>query len=199
MAGIFQSNMQTGIIVLAVVLLIIVCLALFFTHKQVRDMGMMVVKNRHDVQALQTILGEAGLGVMGMRDHQQYDDNNMCQEIQDMKEPEPQVVDEVKTERVVRATLPKDVNQGAPQVRDVQPGMYGGVPFNEVEKPVDDNIIPPEDVNIIPPEDVEIEAPVDIVDKSPAPPVDKNEDLETSDESDESSDESSSDEDENDD
>jgi hypothetical protein len=65
MLGIFRSNMQTGILVLAVILLVIVCLALFFTHKEVRDMRMAVIKNRHDIQAVQGILGEAGMAILG--------------------------------------------------------------------------------------------------------------------------------------
>lgn len=57
--------MQTGILVLGVILLIVLCLALFFTHREVRDMRLNMIKNRHDIQAIQGIMSEAGLAFFG--------------------------------------------------------------------------------------------------------------------------------------
>lgn len=63
----FQANMQTGILVLLVVLVAIVCVALFFTNKEVRNIKAGVVKSRHDIAALQNLLSEAGLAASGGR------------------------------------------------------------------------------------------------------------------------------------
>jgi hypothetical protein len=61
----FQANMQTGILVLLVVLVAIVCVALFFTNKEVRNIKAGVVKSRHDITAIQTLLNDVGLTASG--------------------------------------------------------------------------------------------------------------------------------------
>lgn len=63
----FQSNMQTGILVLLVILVGILCIALFFTNKEVRNIKEGVVKSRHDISALQTLLNDVGLTSSGER------------------------------------------------------------------------------------------------------------------------------------
>ena len=57
----FQSNIQTGILVLLVILVGILCIALFFTNKEVRNIKVGFVKNIHDIEALQNLLDEVGL------------------------------------------------------------------------------------------------------------------------------------------
>jgi len=59
--------MQTGILVLLVVLVGIVCVALFFTNKEVRNIKAGIVKSRHDISALQTLLNDVGLTASGGR------------------------------------------------------------------------------------------------------------------------------------
>lgn len=63
--GLFQDNMQTGILVLVVILLLILCVAFYFTHREVRDLRFAVSKNRHDIQAVQSLLSETGLAAIG--------------------------------------------------------------------------------------------------------------------------------------
>lgn len=63
----FQANMQTGILVLLVILVGIVCVALFFTNKEVRNIKAGIVKSRHDISALQTLLNDVGLTASGGR------------------------------------------------------------------------------------------------------------------------------------
>ena len=57
----FKSNMQTGILVLLVVLVSILCITLFFTNKEVRNIKASVVKNKHDINSLQSLLNDVGL------------------------------------------------------------------------------------------------------------------------------------------
>ena len=61
----FQANMQTGILVLLILLVSIVCVALFFTNKEVRNIKTDVVKSRHDITAIQTLLNDVGLSASG--------------------------------------------------------------------------------------------------------------------------------------
>ena len=61
----FQSNIQTSVLVLLVVLLAIVCVALFFTSKEVRHLKTSVVKNQHDIEALQNLLNDVGMKATG--------------------------------------------------------------------------------------------------------------------------------------
>ena len=61
----FQANMQTGILVLLVILVAIVCVALFFTNKEVRNIKASIVKSRHDITAIQTLLNDVGLTASG--------------------------------------------------------------------------------------------------------------------------------------
>lgn len=60
MLSLFRNNMQTGILVLVIVLLGIICLVLFYTHREVRDLRFVVSKNRHDVEAMQSLLNDVG-------------------------------------------------------------------------------------------------------------------------------------------
>jgi hypothetical protein len=57
--------MQTGILVLLIVLVSIVCFSLFFTNKEVRNIKTDVVKSRHDITAIQTLLNNVGLSASG--------------------------------------------------------------------------------------------------------------------------------------
>lgn len=50
------SNMQTIILVLLVILISIICAALFFTNKEVRNLKNSVSKNYHDIAALHSLL-----------------------------------------------------------------------------------------------------------------------------------------------
>ena len=59
--------MQTGILVLLVILVGILCIALFFTNKEVRNIKTGVVKSRHDIAALQILLNDVGLTASGGR------------------------------------------------------------------------------------------------------------------------------------
>lgn len=61
----FQANMQTGILVLLIVLVAILCVALFFTNKEVRNIKTGFVKNKHDIVALQSLLNDVGLSASG--------------------------------------------------------------------------------------------------------------------------------------
>jgi hypothetical protein len=65
MIGMFRSNMQTAIFVTALILIFVVSLALFFVYKETRDTRIHMNKNRHDITAIQNILGEAGMAVLG--------------------------------------------------------------------------------------------------------------------------------------
>jgi FtsZ-interacting cell division protein ZipA len=64
MLGIFQSNMQTGILVLIVIMLILLCLSLFFLHRAVRDMQSTIIGNKHDIRALQGFMNDAGMAAL---------------------------------------------------------------------------------------------------------------------------------------
>ncbi len=68
-----QANMQTGILVLLVVLAAILCVTLFFTNKEVRNIKTGFVKNRHDISALQTLLSDVGLSATN-RNPEEYDE-----------------------------------------------------------------------------------------------------------------------------
>jgi|SaaInlStandDraft_1057018.scaffolds.fasta_scaffold01999_9 hypothetical protein len=61
----FQSNIQTSVLVLLVILLGIVCVTLFFTNKEVRHLKTSVVKNQHDIEALQNLLSDVGMKATG--------------------------------------------------------------------------------------------------------------------------------------
>jgi len=63
----FKANMQTGILVLLVILVGILCIAIFFTNKEVRNIKVDFVKSRHDITALQTLLNDIGLTAVGGR------------------------------------------------------------------------------------------------------------------------------------
>ena len=62
----FQSNIQTSVLVLIVILLCIVCITLFFTNKEVRNLKTSTVKNQHDIEALQTLLSDVGMKATGV-------------------------------------------------------------------------------------------------------------------------------------
>ena len=51
-----SSNMQTIILVLLVILISIICAALFFTNKEVRNLKNSVSKNYHDIAAIHSLL-----------------------------------------------------------------------------------------------------------------------------------------------
>jgi hypothetical protein len=72
----FQSNIQTGILVLLVILVGILCIALFFTNKEVRNIKVGFVKNIHDIEALQNLLDEVGLTAAGNNTDNLIDNKN---------------------------------------------------------------------------------------------------------------------------
>ena len=72
----FQSNIQTGILVLLVILVGILCIALFFTNKEVRNIKVGFVKNIHDIEALQNLLDEVGLTAAGNNTDSLIDNKN---------------------------------------------------------------------------------------------------------------------------
>ena len=72
----FQSNIQTGILVLLVILVGILCIALFFTNKEVRNIKVGFVKNINDIEALQNLLDEVGLTAAGNNTDSLIDNKN---------------------------------------------------------------------------------------------------------------------------
>jgi hypothetical protein len=66
MLNIFRANMQTSILVLAVILLGLISVALFLTHRDLRETKLLVSKNRYDIEALQSMLGEYGNALMSI-------------------------------------------------------------------------------------------------------------------------------------
>jgi hypothetical protein len=59
-----QSNIQTGILVLLVIIVGIMCIALFVTNKEVRNLKIDTLRNRNDIEALQNMLTDVGMGAM---------------------------------------------------------------------------------------------------------------------------------------
>lgn len=174
--------MQTGILVLGVILLIIVCGGLFITHKEVRDMKMNVIKNRHDIQAIQDMLGAAGMAVLGPP----HNHPRLSGKIDELVHPE-------LNGKVIRTNFVNDNDIDIP-VRRVPPPpeIFSGNPHNKAEmlQPLDDN-------DVIPLEDVENVENVENVEKT-VPENNDGQPAEKEDNEDESSDDESSDDEESD-
>ncbi len=153
----FQANMQTGILVLLVVLVTIVCVALFFTNKEVRNIKAGIVKSRHDITAIQTLLNDVGLTASGGH----FEDNDG---LHDEKEGLPQTSfmgipgmpsnvpiispDMIPSELRPDSTMSSQNNIPEPVSSDTQsePATLHLEKTTDQKEP---DVIPPEDVEVI--------------------------------------------------
>ena len=208
----FQGNMQTGILVLLVVLVAIVCVALFFTNKEVRNIKAGVVKSRHDINAIQTLLNDVGLTASGghLDDESLIDQKGGPPQSRFMGIPSgmPQgmpanismfppgmVPPELRPEPTAddsehSATLPtSSPTSNAPEPL---PADTTTTPATlNLEKPTDQkepDVIPPEDVEVV---NSENKDPTKVAEKSPVKSQQKQEEEEESSEEETDSDEES--------
>lgn len=81
--GFCNTNMQTGILVLLFVLVALSCFSLFFINREVRNLKLNSVKNKNDLQALQSLLGEH---FPPHRENEDFENDQEDDELEDVSE-----------------------------------------------------------------------------------------------------------------
>lgn len=131
----FKANLHTGILVLLVVLISIVCVALFFTNKEVRNLKTSIVKSRHDITAIQNMLNDIGLSASEniiVENEDSYKDSYPKSTFSDTIQMYP--VNQMKNEN-------KDEKSDNDVIEDKAPV--------DLENNKDPSIIPSEDIEVI--------------------------------------------------